>query len=156
VYALQLLWGERNEPTCGTNDALWEGRATVFVTSSSLYSATNLLTCSLLCFFAHGLVLIFLPGCDWECSSLTRSCFEQDLDDFLLGMAAGLESSVSSIAFVLLRFRTFFGIDVEACDASVLGNLSGVMSMDVFDLESFFNVVGVDGAWFLVVGAILC
>jgi hypothetical protein len=71
-------------------------------------------------------------------------------------MVAGLESSMSSIAFVLLHFRAFFGIDVEACDASVLGNLSGVTSVDVFGLESFFDVVGVDGVWFLVVGAILC
>jgi hypothetical protein len=156
VYALQLLWGERNEPTCGNDDAFWEGGATVFVTSSSLYSAANLLTCSSLCFFARGIVLIFLPGCDWECSSLTRSCFEQDLDDFLLGIAAGLESSTSSITFVLLRFRAFFGIDVEACDVSVLGNLSGVTRVDVFGLESFFDVVGVDRVWFLVVGAILC
>jgi hypothetical protein len=31
-----------------------------------------------------------------------------------------------------------------------------VMSVDVFGLESFFDVVGVDGVWFLVVGAILC
>jgi hypothetical protein len=107
VYALQLLWGERNEPTCGTDDAFWEGGVTVFVTLSSLYSAANLLTCSLLCFFARSLVLIFLPGCDWEISSLTCSCFERDLDDFLLGRAAGLESSVSSISFVLLHFCTF-------------------------------------------------